>query len=381
MQVDLKNEFPQRDGLIYLNHAAVGVWPKRTADAIKIFAEENMRQGAADYPAWMGVERRLRKRLAWLLNAPSSDDIALLKNTSEGLSLIATGISWRAGDRIVISNQEFPSNRIVWQSLAGQGVELVQADLSGPDPEAALLAVCNARTRLLSISSVQYATGLRMNLERLGHYCSTHGILFCVDAIQSLGAVGFDAQACRTDFVVADAHKWMLGPEGIAVFYTTPQARERLRLQQFGWHMVEQAGDFDQLDWQPARSARRFEPGSPNTLGIHALDASLSLFEQMGMAAVEQLVMAKAAWLIAWIQSRPDLELVTAAEPARHAGIISFRCRDLDRAAHERLYRALMAAGVVCACRAGAIRFSPHCYSNVEALPPVWRRVRESGDL
>jgi len=381
MSVDLTAEFPHREGLIYLNHAAVGVWPRRTADAVKAFAEENMLQGAADYPRWMEVERQLRKRLAWLLNAPSVDDIALLKNTSEGLSLIAAGLEWQAGDRVVISNQEFPSNRIVWESLAEQGVELVEADLSCPDPEAALFALCDERTRLLSISSVQYASGLRMDLQRLGHDCSARGILFCVDAIQSLGAAVFDAQACRADFVVADAHKWMLGPEGIALFYSTPQARDRLRLQQFGWHMVEQVGDFDRTDWQPAHSARRFEPGSPNTVGIYALNASLSLFEEMGMQAVEQMIMERAAWLIEWVIRQPELELITSAEPEGHAGIISFRCRDLDRAGHERLYRSLMDAGVICACRGGAIRLSPHCYSDVEAFPPVWRRVRESGDL
>jgi len=376
VSMDLTVEFPHREGLIYLNHAAVGVWPKRTADAIKAFAEENMRQGAADYPVWMGVERRLRKRLAWLLNAPSSDDIALLKNTSEGLSLIAAGISWQAGDRIVISNQEFPSNRIVWESLAGRGVELDVMDVSGSDPEEALLQACNKRTRLLSISSVQYASGLRMDLERLGRHCREREILFCVDAIQSLGALEFDVQLLHADFVVADAHKWLLGPEGIALFYSSPQARDQLQLQQFGWHMVEHVGDFDRHDWQPARSARRFEPGSPNMLGIHALNASLSLFEEVGMAAIEKQVMARAGWLINWVNQQPELELVTPAAAERHAGIVSFRCRKLDAEGHAHLYRALMNADVICACRGGAIRLSPHFYSDIEPFVAVWERIQ-----
>ncbi|MDX8405825.1 MAG: aminotransferase class V-fold PLP-dependent enzyme [Mariprofundus sp.] len=371
-------EFPHRAGLIYLNHAAVGVWPKRTADAVKQFAEENMIQGATAYPQWMLIEKQLRGRLAWLLNAVSADNIALLKNTSEGLSLIAAGLEWQAGDRVVISNQEFPSNRIVWESLAERGVIVDVADISGADPEAALLELCGERTRLLSISSVQYASGLRMDLQRLGSYCRECGILFCVDAIQSLGALRFDAQMYQADFVVADAHKWLFGPEGIAVFYTTAKARDQLRVQQFGWHMVEQVGDFDKLDWQPARTARRFEPGSPNMLAIHALNASLSLLEEIGMATVECQLLDKANWLIHWVNQQPELELVSPVASDRHAGIVSFRCRGWSAEQHADLYRKLMAADIICACRNGAIRLSPHFYSDVAAFPPAWQQVIDS---
>ncbi|MDQ6992337.1 MAG: aminotransferase class V-fold PLP-dependent enzyme [Mariprofundus sp.] len=371
----LTTEFPHREGLVYLNHAAVGVWPKRTAEAVKCFAEENMRQGAADYPQWMAVECELRQRLAWLLHAPSEEDIALLKNTSEGLSLIAAGLTWQVGDRIVISNQEFPSNRIVWESLAKQGVALDIVDISVPDPEAALMAACDDRTRLLAISSVQYATGLRMKLDKLGSYCRLNSVLFCVDAIQSLGGLDFNVGQVQADFVVADAHKWLLGPEGIALFYAHPDARAQLSLQQFGWHMVEHVGDFDRLDWQPARSARCFEPGSPNMLGIHALNASLSLFKEIGMVAIEQQLMERSAWLIRWVGQQAKLALLTPKERDRHAGIVSFYCRDLDATGHELLYRKLMGKGVICACRGGAIRLSPHFYSDVEAFVPVWQRL------
>jgi len=368
----LAEEFPLDDNLLYLNHAAVGVWPRRTADAVKAFADENLQRGAADYPVWMKTERELRGRLARLVNAESVDDIVLCKNTSEALSLIAYGLDWKPGDNVVISDCEFPSNRMVWESLKGQGVELRQADISGADPEAAMLALCDQNTRLLSISSVQYGNGLRVHLERLGEACRHQGILFCVDAIQSLGAMQFDALACDADFVVADAHKWMLGPEGIALFYSRPEAREQLKLVQYGWHMVERAGDFDAADWTPARSARRFEPGSPNMLGIYALNASLSLFEATGMERVESLVLANAGRVMAWVKSRPELELLTPASAGRFGGIVTFRVRALDYAGHAALWRQLMAAGVICAHRAGGIRFSPHYYSDVSRLAQFW---------
>lgn len=366
--VNLEHEFPLDKRLIYLNHAAVGVWPRRAAEAVKAFAEENMRRGAADYPEWMKVERALRRRLQWLVNAGDADDIALLKNTSEGLSLIAYGLEWQSGDNIVSSNQEFPSNRIVWESLKSRGVELRLADISGEDPEGAMLELVDANTRLLAVSSVQFASGLRMDLACLGEVCRAKDVFFCVDAIQSLGAVQFDAQAIHADAVVADAHKWMLGPEGIALFYVSPGWRDRLKLSQFGWHMVERAGDFEAEHWQPAASARRFEPGSPNMLGICALNASLSLFEEIGMDAVEKQLLERSEALISHVSVHDDLELVTPRQSGRHAGIVTFRHRQLDQGGHATLYRQLMKVGVICANRGGGIRFSPHFYTMENKL-------------
>jgi len=234
------------------------------------------------------------------------------------------------------------------------------------------LALCDERTRLLTVSSVQFGTGLRMDINRLGRFCRDHGILYCVDAIQSLGALQFDVGACHADFVVADGHKWMLGPEGLALFYSRPAARDALSLSQYGWHMAERAGDFDATEWSPAAAARRFEPGSPNMLGIQALNASLSLLEEIGMADVEAAVLANANALMAWVNTHPDLELITSAEPGRYAGIVTFRHKHKDQAAHAALYRNLMKAGIVCAHRAGGIRLSPHFYSDISNLDLLW---------
>lgn len=373
---DLNDEFPLDEELIYLNHAAVGVWPRRTSDAVKAFADENMRLGAARYPEWMKVERQLRSRLKWLIHAESSEDIALLKNTSEGLSIVAYGLDWQPGDNIVSSDQEFPSNRIVWESLQSKGVELRQADISGDDPEAAMLALVDENTRLLSVSSIQFATGLKMDLTRLGHACRESDIFFCVDAIQSLGALQFDVQSIQADAVVADAHKWMLGPEGLALFYVSPRWRGRLKLHQFGWHMVERPGDFDASQWTPAGSARRFEPGSPNMLGIHALNATLSLFQETGMEAVEKKVLERSSLLMSAISTHSELELVTPDKQGRYGGIVTFKHRRLDATGHADLYRKLMGEGVICAHRAGGIRFSPHFYTDVSLFETLWKKAR-----
>lgn len=369
------DEFPQEAGLRYLNHAAVAPWPRRASAAVCAFAEQNLRVGARDYPQWLKLEQRLRQRLAQLLNAPSTADVALVKNTSEALSFVAFGLDWRVGDQVVISDQEFPSNRVVWEALRPQGVEVIEVDISAGDPESALLAACTPRTRLLAISSVQYASGLRLDLPRLGAGCRARGVLLCVDAIQQLGAQPFDVQTSGCAFAMADGHKWMLGPEGLGVFYCRRDLREQLRLHEYGWHMLEDAGNYDRRDWQPARSARRFECGSPNMLGAVALEASLSLLEEVGMAQVAALIEERIARLHASIQALPGAQLLSPPAPERRAGILTFSLAGRD---NGELFEALKQEQVVCAQRGGGIRLSPHFYTPeaiIEEILTLLRRL------
>lgn len=363
--VDLTSEFPLADDLCYLNHAAVAPWPRRAADALARFAQENCQRGAAGYENWLRIEQTLRQQLQHLINAPSTRNIALQKNTSEGLSAIAWGLDWQPGDRIVITDQEFPSNRIVWESLATQGVTVVEADLAVADPEQAIIDCLGPHTRLLSVSSVQYGTGLTLDLVRLGQACRARNILFCVDAIQSLGALPFDVQQVGADFVVADGHKWMLGPEGLALLYVADAWIERLTLHQFGWHMVKERGNYDLKTWTPAPDAKRFECGSPNMLGIVTLSSSLSLLEDVGMSTVQTELLRRVHHLETLLQDRPELELITDTRRERRSGIITFRHRAIATPA---LFQRLREQQVVCAPRGGGIRFSPHFYTPLDVL-------------
>jgi len=362
----LNSEFPLAEELIYLNHAGVSPWPIRTVEAVQGFANECMTQGGKGSAQWQQQEDHLREQLRDLLNASSVDDIALLKNTSEGISVVAYGLPWQVGDNVVISDQEFPSNRIAWESLKDQGVELRKADLaSAQTPEEALFALVDEKTRVIAISAVQYASGLRMDLNRIGDFCQQHQIFFCIDAIQALGAVQFDVQANQADFVMADGHKWMLAPEGVAVFYSKPAAREKLQLTQYGWHMTEEPREFDAPIWQIATTARRFECGSPNTLGIYALNASLSLFAEVGMSAVEAQVLDNTRYLLDTLTQSPAIEILSSQTIDRYAGIVTFRHRDKESLL---LFQTLKEQGVICALRGGGIRFSPHFYTPRERL-------------
>ncbi len=362
-----ESDFELDDDVIYLNHAAVAPWPRRTAAAVRDFAGENARQGSRNYTGWLETEAQLREQLRQLINAASTDEIALLKNTSEALSVVAWGLPWESGDNVIISDQEFPSNRIVWESLDTLGVTTRQISLvDGDSPEAALLNAMDERTRVLSVSAVQYGTGLRLDLPQLGTACRERGILFCVDAIQSLGAIRFDAQACLADFVMADGHKWMLGPEGLALFYCRREVMDTLMLRQYGWHMLENYLDFDSHSRQVAASARRFECGSPNMTGIHALHASLGLLQETGMQTVEQCVMENTRFILDWLQAHTDdFEIITPMEADRHAGIVTFRPH---RESSASLFDLLRAAGVACALRGGGVRFSPHYYTPRKKL-------------
>ncbi len=167
-----EQEFPVEGNLLYLNHAAVSPWPGRTGEAVRRFAAECVDMGARDYGIWLEKEQELREQLARLIHAPSPKDIALLKNTSEALSMVAHGFPWQPGDNVVIGDMEFPSNRIVWESLSERHVELRQVSVpQDGDFESALIAAADDRTRVLSVSSVQYSTGLRLDLKRLGQQC------------------------------------------------------------------------------------------------------------------------------------------------------------------------------------------------------------------
>lgn len=363
---DMSAQFPQTASLCYLNHAAMGPWPLKTIDAVNAFAQENMASGAKYYDRWLKVEKSLRGGLANLINAPSIDDIALLKNTSEGLSVIAYGLDWQAGDEILLLEQEFPSNRIVWESLKPHGVTVKVIERNSDESaESLLIKNSTERTRLITVSSVQYASGLRLDLQQVSRHCQDSNILLCVDAIQSLGALPFDLAQTPADFVVADGHKWLLGPEGIALFYCAAKHRHTLKLHQYGWHMVKALGDYDRMDWEVADNARRFECGSPNMLGIHALNASIAVLLEAGMDAVSQQVLNHTRYLIEGLLGIEGISMLSVTDKGRHGGIVTFSHPKVES---ERLYSALRAANIICAHRGGGVRFSPHFYNTARQL-------------
>lgn len=370
-----QDQFPQDEGLCYLNHAAVSPWPKRAGRAVTEFAEENVVTGAQHYPKWLSVEQTLRERLAQLIGINHSGEIALAKNTSEALSIIAYGLDWQEGDEVIISNQEFPSNRIVWESLSQFGVTVKTANIDTQDPVSAIKELLNANTKLVSISSVQYASGIVTDLKELSKACKANNSLLCVDAIQSLGALPFNQKEIDADFIVADGHKWMMAAEGLALFYIKASHIEQLKLYQYGWHMIEQRGHYDSLEWSPAKDAKRFECGSPNMLGVHALEASLELILDIGVNDIHRALCERIDYLRSELSQLDGLAFLSK-QPANQdfqSGIVCFKVEGVDSQA---LYQTLMSKQVICANRGGGVRFSPHFYTSKRVIDNAVEKLR-----
>jgi selenocysteine lyase/cysteine desulfurase len=359
---ELRARFPTLDHGLYLNHAAVAPWPRCTSDAVVRFARENAETGPAAYRNWIERERELRGKLAALTGASSENDIALLKNTTEGISLVAWGIDWQPGDNIVLPASEFPSNRLPWLAQAAQGFDIREIDIRAADnAENALLEAMDENTRLLSVSAVQWNDGFRLDLARLGQACRTANVLFFVDAIQQLGALAMDVETCHIDFLAADAHKWLLGPEGIAVFYCRESVRPHLRLLQQGWHMYDNPWSFHRQDPEPSATARRFEAGSPNSLGQAAFHASVSLLLEVGMDQVSAQILKNTDFLIDRLSNLQGISLVSRTQPQRQSGIVCFNHESISPGT---LNQRLAEAGVACAVRGDSIRLSPHFYQD-----------------
>jgi len=357
--------FPVTQQCIYLNHAGIAPMPAPVARVIKDFCDEAQDTGGMKYGAWMQRENETRKLAASLLNAPAADDIAFLKNTSEGISLLATGIDWQPGDNVVLLSGEFPSTRLAWQPLQDRGVDVREIDVSDADPESDLLGAMDEKTRILVVSAVHWETGLKLDLERLGKACSDIGVIFCVDAMQWLGAMQLDVQKCKIDFLACSGHKWLMAPEGVAITCVSDELRDQLALQQYGWRMFDRPFNFSKRERDPASSARRYEAGSPNTIGIFGLHAALTMATEETAAAIETAVLDNTAFLTKQLSDVKGVEVLSPTKPARQSGIVLFKLTSRNA---MQIYDAFKSKRIVCAQRAGGIRLSPHFYTPREQL-------------
>jgi selenocysteine lyase/cysteine desulfurase len=267
---------------VYLDHAAVAPIPAPAQQAIAHWADEAAHDGATRWPEW---DRRVHevRGLAARLIATDEDEIALVHNTTAGISLVAEGFPWQSGDNVVTLANEFPSNLYPWMNLASRGVETrrVAVDRGRVDVDR-IAEACDERTRIVAASWVGFASGWRNDVAQLARVAHDNGALLFLDAIQGLGVFPLDVRATNVDFLAADGHKWLLGPEGAGILFIRREHLDRLRPLGVGWHSVGHDHDFDRIepDWKP--SAARYEGGSENTPGFIGLRASLQLLLAYG---------------------------------------------------------------------------------------------------
>ncbi|HAS55609.1 MAG: hypothetical protein A2X56_12615 [Nitrospirae bacterium GWC2_57_13] len=358
-----RTEFPVTKTHIYLDHAGIAPISLRVKKAVEGFLDECTRSGAFPYPFWMSRVNEVRKACARLINA-DRDEIAFVKSTSHGLSLVASGLDWKAGDNVLIFESEFPSNIYPWLHLKARGVEArVVPSRKGLFLFDDIKKLIDARTRLLTVSSVQFRNGFRIDLERLGALCRGRNVLFCVDAIQSLGVLPLDVKKCQVDFLSADGHKWLLAPEGIGLFFCRKELAERIDPPLLGWKSVENALDFDHVDLHLRTDALRFEEGSLNVMGIVGLGAALELLGEAGMERIEQQVLDLGELIISEAEQR-GLELRSPRDRASRGGIVSFT-GEFDPL---KVRDGLRAQGIMVNVRGGALRVSPHFYNTKEDI-------------
>ncbi|MBV6509949.1 MAG: Cysteine desulfurase SufS [Acidimicrobiales bacterium] len=362
-----REQFPVTQRYAYLNHAGVAPLPAVTVAAVAAEAARARDKGTVGLDERDEEHETIRGLGAKLMGVPSTD-IAFVKNTTEGLGFVANGLDWSPGDVVVVPDLEFPSTLYPWLALDGLGVRVVRVAPLGPEGRLPLDsfrdAIAASRPRLVACSWVQFGRGWRTDLAALAELCRDNNTLLCADVIQGLGALPAELEQWGVDFAVADAHKWLLGPEGIGLFYVRQERRDLLRPLEPGWASVLHRKEWDNLELIHDDSARRFEGGTPNALGLAGLGASLRLLETAGMDSIWHHISRLCDHLVERLRGI-GLEVVSDRSPEGRSGIVTFLIGDRDPAAtRDRLEE----SGFVCSARAGGLRVSPHAYNEVDEV-------------
>lgn len=367
MQVRYREEFPVTAELIYLNHAAVAPLCRRASRAMAQLSEDVCRYGLLHWDRWMETYEGLRRAAAKMISA-TPGEIAIVKNTSEGIAMVAQGFPWRAGDRMVAFKEEFPANDYPWRRLEKRGVEVNWASIYDSIETIAGMA---KGARLLSVSFVNYLSGYRVDLEAIGEVCRQQGCFFFVDAIQGMGAFPIDVEACHIDGLAADGHKWMLGPEGNGVLYVRRGWQDSIEPVEFGWMNPATYADYGLRDMTPRPDAGRYECGTLNTVGCFGLRAALDFLLEAGVENVSAAVLAVAGQLEQGLR-RKGYELMLERTEGTASGIVTFRHPSLDSRA---MVAELKRSRILAAPRQGWVRMSPHFYISPEDIEQVLRAL------
>ncbi len=368
-------EFPVTKSYIYMNHAGVAPISSRVRDAMMGFVEDATVNGAVNVETWVETAEMCRSVAAQLINADSTE-IAFMKNTTQGILIAANGIDWREGDNVVTTAVEFPANVYPWWSLKERyGVETRMA----PEREGRIhlddiVAAIDERTRVVTISHVEFASGYRNDIKTLGKICRERDIWFVVDAIQSLGAIEVDVKLSYVDILAADGHKWLLAPEGAAIFYCADEKRERLINTNVGWSSVVNPRDFLNYDLTQKPDATRFEEGSYNSVGLYGLNAAIELLLEVGVSTIETHILQLTIALIEGLESK-GYRVITPKADSERAGIVIF---ESDQHTPIELYELLHEQKIITAERGSGLRVSPHFYNTgseithlLEVLPEM----------
>jgi selenocysteine lyase/cysteine desulfurase len=359
----LRGHMPVVERLAYFDNAAVAPLPEPTRQVIESYAQQAAFEGDTRWPEWaLGVETA-RRRAAELLSC-NTTEIALVPNTTFGINLVANGLRWSAGENVVVPANEFPSNLLPWRLLERRGVEVRLIEGNDDELVRRMIESIDRRTRLVSISWVHYSTGYRADLAAICEQVHARGALFFVDAIQGLGAFPLSLNEIPIDFLAADGHKWMLGPEGAGLFFVRQSKLEQLDPIMIGWSSVENPHHYDPTSLAIKPTAARYEGGSTNMAGMLGLSESLRLLLDAGChdphGSIEATILELTERLASGLQS---LNAEVNRHPKRNhqSGIVSFRFPGTESSS---IRSDLLREQIVVSVRHGFLRAAIHAYND-----------------
>jgi selenocysteine lyase/cysteine desulfurase len=373
-----RDQFPVAERWVYLNHAGIAPLPRVAYEAAREAGEAWLLEGGEAEPRYAAHIEDVRRRAATLMGC-SWEQVAFIKNTTEGLSFAANGLEWKPGDRVIVPDSEYPSVLFPFLAFEDQGVEVVRiapGEAHGELPVEAFAAALEAGpARLVALSWIQYGTGFRAALPEITALAHEHGALVCADIIQGLGVFPTDLPTWDVDIAMADGHKWLLGTEGQGFLYVAQRHldADTFRVTEPGWNSVTSRDDFDVLDLDLDTTARRYEGGGNNYAAITALGASIDLLTSTGIDPIW-------AHVDEWCQTAADeleklgAHLVTTRDPEHRSGIVTFRVDGLTGA---ELRRRLKEAGIATRPRVGGVRVSPHGWNDDADLAALLAAVRD----
>jgi cysteine desulfurase / selenocysteine lyase len=366
MNENLRSLFSHTGRGVYLNHAAVSPPPKKTIEAVAAQMRDVAENGSLNYHSWMAVKERARELAAAMIGA-RPHQVAFMRNTSDGLSTVANGLRWREGENVVTFRGEFPSNVYPWLRLRrAHNVEVrFCEERDGRVDVEELIGLIDKDTRIVAISHVQYGSGFRADLERIGRAARTHDALLVVDMIQAMGALPVNVEAQLIDAAAGACHKWLLTPEGVGLLYLSDRARERIEPTLVGWRSVPVPEDYANFEQEWAHDALPWETGTAPTALIHGLEASLSLLQETGVERIAAHLGELTDYLCERL-GNSRYRIVSSRLPGEKSQIVCIR--------HEgewspmALYHHLKKQGIIAAPRGTRLRISPHLYNTAEEI-------------
>lgn len=370
---DVRGLFPHlKTGKIYFNHASTGPMSERVKDKLLNLIRDRSGEKIDDYKEFLKTREEAKNILAELINGEASR-IAFVDNTSNGINIIAQGLNFKKGDRILLNDIEFPANVYPFLNLKKNGIEIDFAKshdgiVSAED----IINSVKENTKLISISFVQFLSGYKVNLEKIGKYCKENDIILSVDAIQGLGALRIDVKKCNIDFISCGTQKWLLGLQGLGFIFVSENLQDKLEPKYVGWLSVKNAWNLLDFNLKLRSSAERFQNGTVNTFGVYALNASLGLFKEFGFENIEKRIIDNSFYFINKLTNIGYDPLLKNLTEENLSGIVSIKNDKCNEVFEE-----LEKQNVTAAFREGIIRFSPHFYNTKEEIDIVISKLKE----